>query len=106
MDCTAKWSTLVRTKRSGNVAVSYDTVAVRRVFPETVRTASRLRMYPAGMVLVESDPIVTMTSAGVTPIFWVVLTVPMLVFAPQGATENKVVARVVPESAVEADIQR
>ena len=103
----AKWSTSVRLILSDVRAVSNEMVAVRRVVPAIMRVVSRFNKYPDGIVF-EVRPIVNTYSEGLVPMVWVgvVITVPMVIFAPHGATENNVADSVAPDSVVEAEIHK
>jgi hypothetical protein len=102
----AKWSTSVKLMLSEARAVSNEMVAVRSVVLVTVRVVSRFNMYPGGIVFEVRLPIVNTYSEGLVPMVCVVLTVPMLVFAPHGATENNVADTVAPDRVMEAEIHR
>ncbi len=102
----AKWSTSVKSNLSDVRAVSNEMVAVRSVVPVTVRIVSRFNMYPDGIAFEIRLPIVNTYSEGLVPMVCEVLTVPMLVFAPHGATENIVADNVAPDRVVEAETHR
>jgi|SRR5712692_10455203 len=105
MDWTINWSTRVRSTLSGKRAVSNDIVAVRVVPDETDKVVSKFIMYPDGIVADGNELMVEMYSVGLVPMFCVVATVPRLVFAPEGATENNIVVRVDPERTADAHSQ-
>ncbi len=72
---------------------------------ETDRVVLKFMMYPDGIVADGNELMVETYSVGLVPMVCVVVTVPRLVFAPEGATENNVVVRVDPERIAVADSQ-